>query len=290
MVSRGWTFTHFNLETFVCIDECNEDNALKYGIYQLELCPETQRVHVQGYFEFVRPVRRTHVQRILGGELCHAEPRRGTPQQARTYCCKEETRLCAPTEFGSLPQGRGERTDLQAIFSTLDEGGTPQEVARAYPEAWARYFRAVDRYYLEFAPVRDWPMEVRVFYGEPGSGKTSAVYAEARTRGYRVYPVMAPNVTNGSVWFDGYSGQEIVLLDDFYGWLPWTFLLTLLDRYPLNVQFKGGVQPFRSRIICFTSNEHPRFWYNYGGRMQYSALARRITEIHSFPLAPHNQI
>ena len=288
MVSRGWCWTHFNLETFIPIDECTQDNALKYGIYQLELCPDTDRVHVQGYFEFVRGVRLTHVQRILGGEKCHCEPRHGTPQHARKYCLKEETQLCAPTEFGELPEGQGERTDLQAAFRLLDQGQTPQDVSRAYPETWARYWRAMDRYYLEVADERDWEMDVRVHYGSPGSGKTSAVFAEARSRGYALFTLMGPNLQNGAVWWDGYRGQEIVLIDDFYGWLPWTFLLQLLDRYPMNVQTKGGVVPFRSKIIVITSNQHPRFWYNYGERMQYAAIVRRINEVHLFPPHPQN--
>lgn len=95
---------------------------------------------------------------------------------------------------------------------------------------------------------------------------------------------MSPNCANGSIWFDGYQGEDIVLIDDFYGWLPWTFLLKLLDRYPLRVQTKFGVVPFRSKIVYITSNVHPDKWYSYGENMVYEALRRRIDTITHFQL------
>ncbi len=289
MVSRNWSWTYFPTETdldFSPPDSVTEDNALKYGIYQLEICPDSGQLHVQGYFEFVRPVRFTHLRRICNSSSLHHEPSRGSPQQNRLYCSKLAGQAAHPTEFGEISQGPGTRTDLQAIFRAMDEGATPEEVARAYTVTWARYPRAVDRYYLVVGPKREWPMEVHVYYGLTGSGKSRAVHDSARARGLDVYDVMSPNCSNGAVWFDGYMREPIVLLDDFYGWLPWTFLLKLLDRYPLRVQTKGGSVPFLSKEIYITSNCHPNQWYNYGPRMHYTALERRINTITEYPITP----
>ncbi len=279
MVSRGWVFTVFDLENFAPIDECTTENAVKYGIYQLEECPSTGRMHIQGYYEFTRPVRKTHCQRVLNVPKAHCDPRHGSPDQARTYCLKEDTQATLPSEFGNLPGGQGQRNDLIAVFASLDEGATPQEIAQSYPATWARCLRAVDRYYLDIAPKRNWQMEVHVIVGEPDAGKTRSVYEQAESQGFDVFDVMSPNMTGGAIWFDGYKREHAILLDDFYGWLPWTFLLKLLDRYPMRIQTKGGVAPFLSHKVFITSNSHPNTWYNYGGHMQYAALERRITTL-----------
>ncbi len=122
-------------------------------------------------------------------------------------------------------------------------------------------------------------MEVHIYVGDPDAGKTRACYDQARAGDYSIYDVMSPNMQGGAIWFDGYQREHAILLDDFYGWLPWTFLLKLLDRYPMRVQTKGGVTPFLSKKIFITSNSHPNTWYHYGGHMQYAALERRITTL-----------
>jgi hypothetical protein len=71
------------------------------------------------------------------------------------------------------------------------------------------------------------------------------------------------------------------VIDDFYGWLPWSFLLQLCDRYAMRVPTKGGHLPFLSKVIIFTSNVHPSEWYDYISKphMKLDALLRRITTL-----------
>lgn len=290
MTSRGWCFTLYDFENEDLPTDITPENKLKYGIYQLERCPNTGTLHVQGYFEFSTPVRWRFVQRITGDPDCHVEPRIGTPKQASDYCRKLKSAETNPTEFGELPEGPGSRSDLLQVQEALNQGATPQEIAQDFFPAWSRYHRAFERYYLDRAPAREWPMEVHVRYGVTGSGKTFGVYDIARQAGLSVYDVASPNISNGAVWFCGYTGQDIIILDDFYGWLPWTFFLKLLDRYPLRVQTKGGTVPFLSKRIYITSNVHPNQWYNYGQHMHFTALERRITTIEHFetPYSPTN--
>ena len=44
----------------------------------------------------------------------------------------------------------------------------------------------------------------------------------------------------GAKWWDNYAQEEIIILDEFYGWLPYCEMLRLLDRYPCQVETKGG--------------------------------------------------
>jgi len=65
-------------------------------------------------------------------------------------------------------------------------------------------------------------------------------------------------------------------MDDFSGWIPFTALLRLADRYPYRVEVKGGVRNFVSHAIIITSNKRPEAWYDNEKHVM-QALFRRIT-------------
>lgn len=271
MTSRHWCITVFDLENFTP-PELND--RVSYAIWQLEESPRTGQLHVQGYIEFSSPQRRSAAQRAFGDRHAHCELRRGTAQQAADYCRKPESRVLPGEEIGTISQGQGHRSDLAEVQALLDQGVAPAQVARTHFATWTRYYRAFDRYWLDHQAPRDWQMEVRVYYGCPGSGKTHRAHDETGKRAYVLCH------SNGGAWFDGYAGQPDVIVDDFYGWLPWSFLLALLDKYPMRVPTKGGHLPFNSRRIIFTSNVHPNTWYDHSNpHMQWRALERRITLI-----------
>ncbi|KAL0152209.1 hypothetical protein M9458_051932 [Cirrhinus mrigala] len=45
-------------------------------------------------------------------------------------------------------------------------------------------------------------------------------------------------------WWDGYDGQDNVIIDDFYGWIAYDELLRVCDRYPCKVPVKGAFVEF----------------------------------------------
>lgn len=58
---------------------------------QLERSPTTGKRHVQAYVVFVRPQQLSAVKRLFS--TAHLEVSRGSPQDNKTYCTKEETRV-----------------------------------------------------------------------------------------------------------------------------------------------------------------------------------------------------
>jgi len=83
-------------------------------------------------------------------------------------------------------------------------------------------------------------------------------------------------------WWDGYSYEYTVIIDEFYSWLKYNFVLQLFDRYRLRVETKGCTLPFLSRRIILTSNTPVDRWYpNIEDK---GALMRRITAVYQFPL------
>ena len=75
-------------------------------------------------------------------------------------------------------------------------------------------------------------------------------------------------------WFDNYNNHETVIIDDFYGWLPFDTLLRMCDRYPMMVETKGGHVNFCPKTILITSNQAPDEWYR--NISNYEAFVRRV--------------
>lgn len=115
-------------------------------------------------------------------------------------------------------------------------------------------------------------VEVVVFWGKTGTGKTRTAMAEDS-----VYKLNTNN--NGTLWFDGYDGEKTLVLDDFYGWIKYGELLTLLDGYPYRCQVKGSSVWARWTKVIITSNKRYEDWYM---DRDISALKRRISKIGEF--------
>lgn len=83
-------------------------------------------------------------------------------------------------------------------------------------------------------------------------------------------------------WWDGYTGQSTVIVDDFYGWIPLDDFLRITDRYPLLAEIKGSVAQFTARTIIFTSNIPWLQWYKTWHPEHIAAFDRRVDEEYHF--------
>lgn len=65
-------------------------------------------------------------------------------------------------------------------------------------------------------------------------------------------------------WFDGLSGQDILIFNDFAGdetEMTFNALLGLFDPFSARVPIKGGFTKMTPKMLIFTSNKHPQEWY-----------------------------
>lgn len=282
--ARNYVFTLFNFDLNDLSRKIESADWVKYCVYQLEQCPESSRQHLQGYIELNSPTRVGRIKTLLGDSV-HLEKRRGTRDQARDYCRKLDTRIDGPWEFGDFGVGQGQRNDLLAVKELLDSGAPEVDIADSAFETWCKYHKAFARYRLLKCQPRDFKTRVVVRWGVPGSGKTRGVFDACEPGS--VFVVSRPN--GSAVWFDGYEPAKHtnVLLDDFYGWLPWSLLLQMCDRYPLTVPVKGGMVNFRPTTVWITSNSAPNTWYDYSrSGIELGALDRRIEETLHFTELP----
>nr|WDW25930.1 MAG: replication-associated protein [Canine circovirus] len=235
--------------------------------------------HLQGFVNLKRTCRMGALKARLGGRG-HFEVARGDDCSNRDYCSKGGDLLI---ESGS-PQKKGKRNDLHDAINLLETSKSLSRVASEFPEQYVKYHRGLAALLLihpRMTTPREWKTEVHVYCGSPGCGKSRLVHALAPAAYWK---------PRGK-WWDGYDGHEDVILDDFYGWLPFDELLRLFDRYPLRVETKGGTLNFVAKRIFVTSNKLPHEWYSdeIGNK---EALFRRLTtlvqwNVDKFEAPPH---
>lgn len=269
-----WCFTLNNPRHALDVDLAIPE--VRYAVWQHEI-GENGTPHYQGYLELNRSQRLSWLQALLPG--AHFEKRRGTREQARDYARKEDSRIDGPFEIGEWTGGQGTRNDIAAFKARLDAGATDVELWDEFPSMFLRYGRMLQSVRTLKQAKRSWKTEVVVLYGPPGCGKSRWVAEQAPNAYYKP--------ANES-WWDGYNGQEDVVLDDYKSWLPWSTLLQLLDRYPMQVPVKGGHANFIAKRIFITTNFLPSDWYSKdtdGGftrKYPLDALTRRVDSWRAF--------
>lgn len=320
MTSRDFCFTIFQVDGFHClwdtdpywaylqdlhsdvvvesiegVEQVLEEHAgdvdiptqlgIKYICYQLERCPKTQRIHIQGYLQCVNAVRFPGAKRVLGFEHAHLGPKQGTPEQAAKYTKKEESRIGRWFEHGTCPVGAGKRSDLSRVSEDIHAGHSIRDIAFNHTTAFIRYHRGIGATIRLFAspPARP-KIKVLVLSGSTGTGKSRWCLDN--------FPKAFwwPESANGSHYAMGYDGiQRVIVFDDFPNGMRFSFLLRLLDRYPLSVNVQGENTPFMGDLIIITTNFPITSWYEYvdiNGRVlrNLPALRRRITQVYNTDL------
>ncbi|UPW41433.1 replication associated protein [Dipodfec virus UA04Rod_4537] len=267
---RRWCFTinNYSPEEEEAVKQLAGD--CKYLICGREV-GENGTPHLQGYCNLRRTCRMGALKARLGGRG-HFEAARGDDSQNRDYCAKGGDIL---VESGEL-QWKGKRNDLHAAVEKLKASRSLSQVAQEHPETFVKYHRGLAALLLmspDMTTPRNWKTEVHVYTGPPGCGKSKLVHERAPS-GY-----WKPR----GKWWDGYDGHEDVILDDFYGWLPFDDMLRLCDRYPLRVETKGGTVNFVGKRILITSNRLPHEWYS-DDISNKEALYRRLTTVVVFEI------
>lgn len=267
------------------------DAGVTYICGQLETA-STGQLHFQGYLQ-LKASRAMSFVRNTVSSTAHWEIQKGTSDQARDYCHKEDQTAIADSfvEFGTYaiagrpgPGSRpGTRTDIHELRDAIKNGATQRELIEDDDkvETFAKYLKFADRVRTLYPPKRKSEADFKVilFVGEPGSGKTR--------RAMELYPdLFEVPISNGTLWLDGYDSHTEVLFDDFMGAASKMSLdntLKFLDRYIRKVPVKGAHAWYSPDTVIVTSNYHPRAWYSWNGREEsWKALCRRFHEIWSF--------
>lgn len=224
---------------------------------------ETGTVHMQFYVEFHAPKNLRQAKSILGDRV-HIEPAAGTAEQNKHYCtkptpgckckhCVGAVRLEGPWEFGEFGGGQGERTDLQEAAEIIVNGGTIRDIDPALIVKYSNGFRALAAMRQE--KTRDLFMCITIV-GPPGIGKSHLV-----RNTFLNIPTFNTLFGNGGIWFQEYSGQKVIVIDEYKGQIQLQKLLGIADKWPIRLECKGGSFAAEHELLILISNSPPSQWY-----------------------------
>ena len=222
-------------------------------------------LHFQFLLYTSKKCRASFVKRIYPS--AHIEQTRS--DAAEEYVWKEETRVPGTQfELGRKPFKRTSPSDWDEVWEFAKQGkfeSIPSDVR-------IRCYNSLQKIYSNYQTPEPIEREVYLFWGQTGTGKSHKAWEEATFNAF-------PKDPNTKFW-DGYSGQENVVIDEFRGSISISHILRWLDKYPVIVEIKGSSVPLKAKKIWITSNLHPKDWYPGLDDETYGALLRRVKITH----------
>lgn len=300
--TKKWNNQKIRAFIFTLWPETNGNELLKwlrnqeptYICWAPEECPETKKPHFQGYVYFKNPRSPSALKSKFKGHWI--QPANGQAIQSKRYCqgpwegTDHRTGLYKVkplnhdfVEEGELPS-QGQRVDIYAFHKAIQSGRRGRDLSVDHLEARAKYPRLEATLIMEEDEARAQQLyrdgfcnEVHVRWGKPGVGKTKSVFDQHGCE--NIYEANFGDGSSKSLWWDGYKGQEVILINEFTGiQMGWEYFLKFLDRYPFRMQVKGGHVWKLAKYIYITSNYEPRSWYP-AHIEHYEALERRLTSV-----------
>lgn len=255
---RDWCFTDHSMELlWPSIDLW--DVGYDYLVIGHEQCPTTGNYHFQGFIQMKEPQGLFTMKEHFHDQTIHWEPRRGTATQAADYCKKENMVL----ELGTLQSRarQGTRSDIIALTNDIREGKDETYIMFFHPALYMRYANNIKRMICgaQSSHQKEWRiLTVDVYCGKSGAGKSKLVR--------ELYPdLYLVNTRNKTEFlFNGYQGEKVILFDDFYGEVPYTYMLQICDGYKLPLNIKNGDTCAMWDTVIFTSNKTPKLWWQSG--------------------------
>lgn len=264
MPRDGWV--HFtgtqHEEEFDWEDFFNETKEVTYVCAGWEEAPTTGKMHWQWYaYQKGHPRKNIDVYRMHGmhAEACKCA---GASWEYAKKCGKF-------VEYGTPPgTGQGRRRDIEYFREEVKRGATELEIWEQNASMGAQYGRRLEHYRNLLQPKRTWKTEMKIFWGPPGTGKTTAA-VEWLGADYDVV-----SMHNG--FMIGYKNNPNVLIDDLdHETMRRDVFLQLGDRFPCVVNVKNSEMQWNAKRLAITSNYDPKLWFADDGE----AVRRRCDEV-----------
>lgn len=276
---KCYVFT-IQLPSLNTIDILGDIKNVDIMFHQEEKSPTTGSLHLQGYIKFNTRVSFNNVKSMLP-DGAHIEKAKAGVYKNYMYCSKIPTATGRFRFYSEIPveprsESRKRKNVGSDVCDDIKRGATCREIALAYPEYYIRHNRGIPELINLCAAVpKSRRVTVILLCGATNTGKSYWARQYADWHGLTLYSKM-PQTESETQWFDGYSGQDVLLLDDFAkGQIPFRYLLQILDVYPLQSQRKGGFVQAVWNTVIITSNSVPYDWYP---GIQIAPLLRRINE------------
>jgi len=264
---RHWCYTFNNYPNTVLVDSI----PCAYIIYGFEV-GDSGTPHLQGFISFQSQKTQSAVIKLMPG--CHIEQMLSNVEACIEYCKKDGKFV----ERGVVPKSLGTHNKKQQEdWAQILVAAKERRLEDVPPEIRLKYCRNLDY-------IADQEDRFRVHasldvlqnewrYGATGSGKTRSVEEE--------FPLHYKKMCNK--WWDGYMGEEVVLIDEFNKEAAKYLahhLKLWCDHYPFRAEKKGGSIVIRPKRIIVTSNYSLADCFSEDTEGSLDPLKRRFKEHH----------
>lgn len=254
----------------------------RYVAYGLETCPKTGRPHHQAFVYFSSPrgggkCSCNKIGDLFGPIHCFAQGMKGSIDQNVDYSTKATNGVL--TEFGNKP-AQGKPLVLDEVRDRILAGETVDELALEVPWLFHQYGRTLSR--IEQITLRKqfrhptgthrFMTEGIWYTGPTGSGKSHSAFQNFSPETHYV-----KNINED--WWDGYVGQETVIINEFRAQISFSEILDLVDKWPKNVKWRNRESvPFLAKTVIITSILTPEQCYHGKTRGEdWAQFHRRFT-------------
>lgn len=296
--TRSYVVTNWNCDHQICEDLVKSDKV-RFIAYGEETCPTSGRKHFQTYIVFSNQKHPSakvlqKIGRMFGPIHCNVQPMRGSLKSNAAYCSKESTLV----KLGDEPK-QGNRADLVDVVARIVNGEESAEnICLTDPGYYHQYGRTLTKAedVAKRKMYRTWMTEGEWYWGPTGVGKSHVAFAGYNAETHYVKPVL-------DEWWDGYTGQETVIINDFRGQIPFSELLNLVDKWPHYVKRRcREPTPFMARKVIVTSALPPEQVYykvcehscdsieQLNRRFSIIHLAQRCSEGNNVPLSKKRKL
>lgn len=259
---RTWCFT---INNWTESDRFGVQQLFKkcdYGIVGEEKGTLLQTPHLQGYVRLTNALSLIYLKKYL--PRANLRVANGTDLENQAYCSKEGHNVI---EIGEPSQGQGKRNDISDLAVLIKSGETTiEDVMFEFPLLYMKYSRSIEKMFNAIMKPRKDKPTVIWLHGLAGVGKTKYVMDNHKS----VY------IKDNTPWWDGYTQQEAICIDDYDNKIPFRTFLRIIDRYVYQAQVKGSYVQVNSPYIYITCEFSPDYYWSENALEQ---VTRRLTSV-----------
>ncbi len=284
----------------------HDEGIIIRAILSLEKGNKDGKLHYQFYIELKDGKTGCVVQDKLFNKdnRVHLEKRHKTAWEAWRYCSIEKiedkdkiTHIKELIRLGNPPPEKysKKKSVWPRLYKRIRDGATLGELEMEFLGTVPRNRRHIDDKLLE-RDIKQYknvyrPLRVEWWVGPPRSGKTRKAMSLVDK------PYMIHRVSDYKNPWDTYSGQKVVVLDEFHGQASLANMLLWLDDYycELSCRFVNKIGMFDTLIICSNQtfddiyrpqidlgDENPKPYAYEGREASVDALFARLDNIEMF--------
>lgn len=278
---RHFAFTWNNY----CKHDENWETSLKaqleklganYYIYAEEV-GEKGTPHIQGYVQLKTRKYFNMLKQTLH-PTCHITVVNGSSQDNINYC-KKTDKFCEVGELREIGRARAKQARDWELLINLAKNNDLLRIEQDSPKDYIVYYRTFKTIAMDNLNPIAIQRRCLWIFGKPGSGKS------------RVCHMLFPFAywKNGNKWWDGYRGEDTVVLDDLDTPVLFGHLKRWADRYKVVGEVKGSSVGLTYNQFIVTSNFTPSDLAAQDDRMPIAtiqAITRRFLVVEAIGWDP----